>query len=110
VPYTLYTPAEEFSFEMEMAGPTCEWHWVVHAGVGLCTPVFGSKGGVWVGAVSVIPIFPANVGYARRGCRKGIVGWRMEMERRIVDGGGCKKRAVVMRHHICHPPNWAVRE
>jgi len=34
--------------------------------VGPCTPVFGLKGGVWVSSVSIIPIFPANVGYVRQ--------------------------------------------
>jgi len=70
--------------------------------VGPCTPVFGLKGGVWVGSVSVIPIFPADVGYVRQsqqerdcGVEDGQVG-----ESSMV---GVVKKRVVMWHHIRHP-------
>ena len=67
--------------------------------VGLCTPVFGLKGGVWVSSVSVIPIFPADVGYVRqsqqerdRGVEDG-AGWG------IVNGGGCKEESSDVTSH-----------
>ena len=63
--------------------------------VGPCTPVFGLKGGVWVGSVSVIPIFPADVGYVRQS--------QQERDRGVEDGqvgessmvGVVKKRVVM---------------
>jgi len=77
-----YMPALMFSFEIEVVGPTCEWCWVIH---GPCTPVFGLKGGVWVGAVSVIPIFPADVGYVRQSLQ--------ERDHGVEDGVGQWSRA-----------------
>jgi hypothetical protein len=44
---------------MGVVGPTCQWRWAVHVG---CTRRrLARNEGVWIGAVSVIPIFPADV-------------------------------------------------
>jgi hypothetical protein len=53
---------------------TC-WRWAVHAGVWLER----------VGPLSIIPIFPADVGYTRQG--------RQERDCGVEDGGGTLERA-----------------
>ena len=55
--------------------------------------MFGLKGGVWVGSVSVIPIFPADVGYVRQSQQERDRGVEDGAGQRIVDGGGCKEES-----------------